>query len=336
MDRRPTEPPLFTFGVIADIQYADIDDGYNYTRTNRRYYRTSLQLLKKAQKSWSESEPKPDFVLQLGDVIDGLNVARGASDRALDKVLAELSSGPGPVHHVWGNHELYNFSRSALMLSRLNSKVLADQSPTGTPARSDIYAYQFCPVPGFRFVIMDSYDVGLLGREESSEQYQEAKTLIQRYNKNQDLNCPPVQNSDPYVSDSEDQGRFTMFNGGFSPDQLDWLDSVLSSADGNQEKVTLVSHLPVHPYTTDSVCLAWNFEELLAIIRSHSSVVCYMAGHVHDGAYHQDESTRVHHLTMDGVIETPPHSAAFCTVSVYSDRMVLKGSGRVMDRVFLF
>lgn len=35
--------------------------------------------------------------------------------------------------------------------------------------------------------------------------------------------------------------RFTMFNGGFSKDQLDWLDSVLSSADEKQEKVTIVS-----------------------------------------------------------------------------------------------
>ncbi|XP_017271595.1 manganese-dependent ADP-ribose/CDP-alcohol diphosphatase [Kryptolebias marmoratus] len=329
MDRRSEEPPLFTFGVIADIQYADIDDGYNYTRTTRRYYRTGLQQLKKAQRSWSESDPKPDFILQLGDVIDGLNAASGASEseRALDAVLAEFGYGPGPVHHVWGNHELYNFSRSALMRSRLNSKALADKSPDGSPARADIYAYQFSPVPGFRFVVIDSYDVGLLGREESSERYQDAKNLIQQYNKNQDLNCPP---------DTDDLSRFTMFNGGFSQDQLAWLDSILSSADEKQEKVTIVSHVPVHPGSTDSVCLAWNFEEFLATIRPHRSVVCCMAGHVHDGAYHQDEDTRVHHLTLDGVIETPPHSAAFCTVAAYSDRMVLKGAGRVMDRVFLF
>lgn len=32
-----------------------------------------------------------------------------------------------------------------------------------------------------------------------------------------------------------------MFNGGFSKDQLDWLDSLLSSADEKQEKVTIVS-----------------------------------------------------------------------------------------------
>lgn len=95
-------------------------------------------------------------------------------------------------------------------------------------------------------------------------------------------------------------------------------------------------HLPAHPDSTDAVCLAWNCEELLAVIGSHKSVVCYMAGHAHDGGYHRDEDTGVHHLTLDGVIETSPYSDAFGIVSVYADRMELKGSGRVMDQLFLF
>lgn len=95
-------------------------------------------------------------------------------------------------------------------------------------------------------------------------------------------------------------------------------------------------HLPIHPDCTDTICLAWNFEELLAVIRSHTSVVCYMAGHAHNGGYCQDEDTGVHHLTVDGVIETPPDSNAFATVSVYGDRMELKGYGSITDRVFLF
>lgn len=64
--------------------------------------------------------------------------------------------------------------------------------------------------------------------------------------------------------------------------------------------------------------------------------MCFMAGHDHDGGYYQDKDTGVHHLTLEGVIETPPYSNAFGTVSVYEDRMVLKGSGRVADREFLF
>ncbi|KAM9336581.1 manganese-dependent ADP-ribose/CDP-alcohol diphosphatase [Symphorus nematophorus] len=328
MDDCPQQTPLFTFGVIADIQYADIDDGYNYTRTRRRYYRSSLQLLRNAQESWSESAVRPDFILQLGDIIDGFNKGHGASERALDSVLREFRSSPVEVHHVWGNHEFYNFSRSALLRSKLNSTLHTDRSLTGAQAGGDIYAYHFSPFPGFTFVVLDAYDVSLLGREETSEEYCEALSLIRQHNNNEDLNCPP------YVEGL--QQRFTMFNGGFSKDQLDWLDSVLCSADEKRERVTIVSHLPVHPHSTDPICLAWNFEKLLAIIRSHSSVVCFMAGHDHEGGYCRDEDTGVHHLTLEGVIETPPDSNAFGTVSVYEDRMVLKGYGRVADRVFLF
>ncbi|XP_053269387.1 manganese-dependent ADP-ribose/CDP-alcohol diphosphatase [Pleuronectes platessa] len=328
------QPPLFTFGVIADIQYADIDDGYNFTRSRRRYYRSSLQLLRNAQQSWSDSAVAPRFVLQLGDIIDGFNKGRGASDRALDTVLREFGSGPVEVHHVWGNHEFYNFSRRALLSSRLNTTPpdTDTEEPAGSlsadRAAPDIYAYRFSPFPGFTFVVLDAYDVSLLGREESSEEYRGARDVIRQHNNNEDLNCPPVVEGL--------KRRFTMFNGGFSKDQLDWLESVLSSADEKKERVTIISHLPVHPNSTDPICLAWNFDKILDIIKSHSSVVCFMAGHDHDGGYCQDKDTGVHHLTLEGVIETPPDSDAFGTVSVYEDRMVLKGSGRIADRVFLF
>ncbi|XP_054457520.1 manganese-dependent ADP-ribose/CDP-alcohol diphosphatase isoform X2 [Anoplopoma fimbria] len=287
MDDHPRETPLFTFGVIADIQYADIDDGYNYSCTRRRYYRSSLQLLRNAQKSWSESAVQPEFILQLGDIIDGFNKGHDASDRALDTVLREFSSSPVEVHHVWGNHEFYNFSRSALLCSKLNSTLHTERCLSEAPSANELYAYQFSPFPGFTFVVLDAYDVSLLGREKSSEQYSDAMGVIRRYNNNEDLNCPP-------------------------------------------------GHLPVHPCSTDEICLSWNFDELLAIIQSHSSVVCFMAGHDHDGGYYQDKDTGVHHLTLAGVIETPPDSNAFGTVSVYKDRMVLEGNGRITDQVFLF
>lgn len=185
MDGCPSTP-LFTFGVIADIQYADLEDGFNYSRTRKRFYRSSLQLLKNAQRSWAESAVRPEFILQLGDIIDGFNKGHGASERALDTVLREFSV-PAEVHHVWGNHEFYNFSRSALLRSRLNSSALhRDRDLSG-----DVYAYSFSPAPGFTFVVLDAYDVSLLGREPSSEQYGQAMDLIKLYNNNDDLNCPP-------------------------------------------------------------------------------------------------------------------------------------------------
>lgn len=125
------------------------------------------------------------------------------------------------------------------------------------------------------------------------------------------------------------------FNGGFSQEQLEWLHRVLTFSDDNREKVTVVGHLPVHPKATDPICVAWNYEEILSVLHAHESVVCFISGHDHDGGYHRDERG-IHHLTMEGVIETPPDSQAFGTVYVEGDRMVLRGRGRVSDRVLRF
>ncbi|XP_033840579.1 manganese-dependent ADP-ribose/CDP-alcohol diphosphatase [Periophthalmus magnuspinnatus] len=323
--------PLFTFGVIADIQYADLDDGFNFTRTRKRYYRNSLQLLRNARDHWSEAPVQPEFVLQLGDIIDGFNTQQHASRSALDTVLREFGSSPVEVHHVWGNHEFYNFTRGELLCSELNSTLHVQRRLGESRPGGDIYAYSFSPYPGFCFIVLDAYDMSLLGLDQDSEQYQRALKLIQKYNGNQDLNQPPTTTMSHRLLQ-----RFTKFNGGFSQEQLDWLDSVLSCADDKQEKVTIVSHLPVHPDSTDPVCLAWNHSILLQLIQKHPSVVLFMAGHDHDGGYHYDWQNHVHHLTLEGVIETPPDSNAFGTVSVYQDRMVLTGHGRTASRVFDF
>ena len=70
MTNTQTKMPLFSFGIIADVQYADIDDGHNYTRTKGRYYRNSVNLLTEAIKCWNNMSPKPSFIFQLGDLID--------------------------------------------------------------------------------------------------------------------------------------------------------------------------------------------------------------------------------------------------------------------------
>lgn len=95
------------------------------------------------------------------------------------------------------------------------------------------------------------------------------------------------------------------------------------------------AHVPLHPLASNGVCLAWNYEAALSVIYAHRCVVCVLAGHLHDGAYCLD-CHGVHHLTLEGVIETPPDSNAFATVYVYEDKMVLKGRGRIPDRVMHF
>ncbi|XP_010205253.2 manganese-dependent ADP-ribose/CDP-alcohol diphosphatase [Colius striatus] len=313
-------PPLFSFGVITDIQYADAEDGYDFEGCRRRYYRQSLQLLRDAVEAWAAEKPPLAFVLQLGDSIDGLNAGGGTAEAALERVLEVLGRLPVPVHHAWGNHELYNFSRARLLRSSLHGSAAAS---AGTPAACQ--AYHFSPAARFRVVVLDAYDLSILGREPGSPRYQESLRLLREKNPNDNLNNP----------EGLEEPRFVEFNGGFSQAQLDWFNEVLKFSDENQEKVVVMGHLPIHPEASNAVCLAWNYEDALSVIHSHQCVVCFLAGHLHDGGYCLD-SHGVHHVTLAAIIETPPESNAFGTIYVYEDKMILRGRGRISDRIMTF
>lgn len=333
--KTPKSKELFSFGVIADVQYADVDDGKDFLGIRRRYYRHSLQHLQNAIQYWNGMEAQPAFVLQLGDIIDGFNAQHKMSEQALEMVMKEFKKLRTQVHHIWGNHELYNFNRDYLTDSELNTKYLQDltlhvnstknQNTTGDADAEFYYAYHFCPMAKFRFILLDAYDISILGRDISTQKYEASLHLLRENNPNENLNSP-IDLVNP---------RFVQFNGGFSQDQLDWVNDILTHSDKNKERVVIVGHLPIHPESTDSVCLAWNYKDALSVIHAHHSVVCFLAGHLHDGGYCQD-SHGIHHLTLEGIIETPPESNAFGTIYVYDDRMILKGRGRVPDRVMRY
>ena len=75
----PTPHHLFSFGVIADVQYADCENRLDYKQENWRYYREALSRLKDAVHVWNSAPGghRVDFVLQLGDLIDGVNKRQG-------------------------------------------------------------------------------------------------------------------------------------------------------------------------------------------------------------------------------------------------------------------
>ncbi|NXO02781.1 ADPRM diphosphatase, partial [Rhinopomastus cyanomelas] len=326
------------FGVIADIQYADAEDGLSFDGARRRFYRQSLVQLQAAVAAWAEEQPPLAFVLQLGDSIDGRCAGGGEAERSLGRVLAALELLQVPVHHAWGNHELYNFSRARLARTGLCSR----PDMTGPPATDcgdipahgqcptyrDIQqcqAYSFSPAAGLRIILLDAYELSVLGWEPGSTRYKESLRLLREKNTNDNLNSPA----------GLKEPQFVEFNGGFSQAQLDWFNQVLKYSDENQEKVIVAGHLPLHPDASDRVCLAWNYQDALSVIHSHQCVVCVLAGHLHDGSYCLD-SHGVHHLTLEGVIETPPESNAFGTIYVYKDKVILKGRGRISDRVMHF
>ncbi|KAF4714300.1 hypothetical protein FOZ62_010451, partial [Perkinsus olseni] len=82
------------FGVIADVQYADKDDAYNFAKTKirqggvtslpLRHYRKSVKTLGRAVDWWNSlRSPSVDFVVNLADLIDGHNRGTGTQKEAM-------------------------------------------------------------------------------------------------------------------------------------------------------------------------------------------------------------------------------------------------------------
>ena len=82
--------PLFSFGIIADVQYTDSEPAGN------RFYRSSPSRLREAV---SEFRKDPvDFVITLGDLID-------KDIKSFDPLLEIIDSSELSFYHVTGNHD---------------------------------------------------------------------------------------------------------------------------------------------------------------------------------------------------------------------------------------
>ncbi len=126
---KPSQAPLFTFGVIADVQYAD------YEPAGTRFYRASLKKLREAMNSFNEDSV--DFVLNLGDIID--------KDYASYKPVLNIIDSAGlKTHHVTGNHD-YSVE------SRLKKRLPLEQ-----PAKEGYYSFRH---KGFRFIILNGNEI---------------------------------------------------------------------------------------------------------------------------------------------------------------------------------
>ena len=87
---RAVEKPIRSFGIITDIHYGDLDDRWNFSKTFIRHYRNSLQLVRQANAFWAKSPHSIDFILQLGDLIDGFCQGNGTSEGDLQTILNEF------------------------------------------------------------------------------------------------------------------------------------------------------------------------------------------------------------------------------------------------------
>lgn len=78
------------------------------------------------------------------------------------------------IYHMIGNHCLYNLPRHKL------HEML--QIP---PAADGASYYSFSPHPAWRFVVIDAYDISLLGWPETHPRHLQAEAILERENPNE-------------------------------------------------------------------------------------------------------------------------------------------------------
>lgn len=132
-----TGTPLFSFGAVADVQYGDKEN------SGPRHYRLSRDLLTACVAEFNRQ--KPDFVIQLGDLIDGYKDAPAKSRADQEAMLAILAALKPPLYHAAGNHDMNAGAE------RLRSVYALD---------SLHYEFTRPEARGWRFVVLDGNDAG--------------------------------------------------------------------------------------------------------------------------------------------------------------------------------
>ena len=281
------------------------------------------------------------------------------------------------VLHSYGNHCLYNLNRSELRetlgipfrserqfqgfgsFNKLRKKESGQRNQCSDNNDPDhdgdlvgYYSYVYPPPTAskdgsseqqsIKFIVLDSYDIALMRR--SPQFSTKRKLAIETLQQNNGRNYRDGNENSPEGLEGL-QKRYVAFNGGVGEIQLDWLRDELESTrqhneDANKngyQNVIVLSHQPIHPGSSNPVCLIWNYNSVLDILREYSDVViASFAGHAHKGGYALDELSGIHFRVVEAVLESKPPTKTFGILDIYNDRLELKGYGDCESAIFPF
>ena len=332
---RLSRPPLFSIGLIADIQHAPIPDGHSFSGTPR-YYRHALEVARVAAETFEEE--KVELCINLGDIIDGKCTTEATYDnsksigvppgvKSMQDVVDALSSYKnGPIIHTYGNHELYNVGRFE-MSNLLNIPFVKE------PCGSEVGYYSFVKKQ-IRFIVIDSYDITLAQRCPDTSKYKKAHEILLKNNHNYAKDEASLNSPEGMIGVAK---RFVAFNGAVDTIQLEWLKKTLDTAKLNGEKAIILSHQPIHPKSTSPITLIWNYSDVLDILRQYPcTVIGSFSGHAHRGGYHRDSKSGIHFRVVEAALESPAPIETFGIIDVHEDRLELRGYGECESAIFDF
>ena len=147
--QNPERDPLFYFGVIADVQYADVD------QSGKRDYRGSIKRLEKCVEVFNAHDLT--FIMHAGDLID-------RNYGSYEKPLNIFKTATAPTHYVLGNHEF----AVADSLKKNVRRLLNNER-----------GYYAFVVRNIQFVVVDAMDVSLMSSVKGSRDYEKALSVYQ-------------------------------------------------------------------------------------------------------------------------------------------------------------
>ena len=314
---------IFSFGIISDTQYADCENSTDFSGKKVRYYRNSLNILQEATVSFHSRNNICNMFL--GDIVDAtMATPTSQQEEFLDRVLNCIKNHGDEKrwHYALGNHDFKCFNRDKLYQRFIPSALKHICSP------HKLY-YDFSPFQGYRFIVLDGYDISVIGAS-SKEAHKIASDLLIARNPNLTDN---FQSGDWFKDLDDSLQMFVPFNGGFGKDQLAWLQEVVKNAKDTNELCFLFSHMPLYGPASKSMNLPLNYPQVLEIIQQNCNIVSVMSGHDHDGGYAIDECG-CHHIIPCAPLECREGDGAFASVVVHLDMFEISSSGKLPSRMW--
>ncbi|MBR5024285.1 MAG: metallophosphoesterase, partial [Victivallales bacterium] len=170
------------------------------------------------------------------------------------------------------------------------------------------FNYMF-KINGVRFLVIHSLEVSTL-RPKGSSEYAEAEAYLQAHS----------------------DRKLQKYNGMLSEAGKRWLDEQLTAADAAGEHVIVMTHVPIYDKAASKSCIFWDADEMFNLVDAHPCLKAWLSGHEHKGGL--AVRNRVLHKTVKGLCEMKEPTGVI--VSVYRDRIELKGVGEETDYTFKF
>jgi calcineurin-like phosphoesterase family protein len=273
------------FGIIADCQYADVDI---VKMAPSRKFRKSLDKLAEAVEFFNTQDI--EFVAHLGDFID--HDINGIEE--LNKITEKLNK---PLFHLFGNHDFY------------------EEWPEGKNRNSKEKLLELLSMPApyyekdfgdYKFLFLDSNEVGIIESPVGSNDYEKGLELINSLKEKGYINA-------------------VNWNGAISDQQLKWVIEKTIEAQGRNQRVILLAHHPVFPEHRENML---ENEKVLGLFAEYKNIVAYLNGHNHDG--NQGIYNEVPCVTFKGMLDTDENS--YSVVELLENELVIEGYGREASR----